>query len=201
METTQEIKVGDKVRLVGGNTTQEWDGLRAVVTGGNGPDYLVKMDAGDKRPDGYDFEPFSWGPVRLRSEDDVAQDPGGPDEVQPADPRIQELIELLGATRQERDTARQQRDQAQQDLIEFRQTVTQTAVRYAREYDWCSVVQSALEDMGLETTVEQRIRVSGYVTATVPVCSESGDLEVNLEINGESVSTYDLEVEFDTDVY
>jgi hypothetical protein len=216
METTTEIKPGDKVRLVGGTGSPEWDGLRAVIheeTGRGG--WWVKMDAGDRRADGYDHEPFIWDNVKLRSEDDVAQDPGGPDEVLATDADGQALdimvkdLEDEKAKLEERieylnnrvNTLIQEKSAAEVALEDFKQTVTQVAVRYAREYDWCSVVRSALEEMGLETTVEQRIRVSGYVTALVPVCGEEGDIEADLRINGDTVDLYDVEFEFDTDAY
>lgn len=57
----------------------------------------------------------------------------------------------------------------------FRKQVVDTAMEYARRHDWCSVVQSALEEMGLTVTRRYRVRTWVKVARYVDVEVESTD--------------------------
>lgn len=45
---------------------------------------------------------------------------------------------------------------------QFRQTVVDTAMRYAQRHDWCSVVREALSEMGLPVTTRYRVRTTVF---------------------------------------
>lgn len=60
-------------------------------------------------------------------------------------------------------TERNLRWQAQQALTDFRTLVRDTAIEYAEQYDWCEVVDRALEAMGLDPR-QRTYRVGTTIT-------------------------------------
>lgn len=50
------------------------------------------------------------------------------------------------------------REREEERMEAFRQRVGQVAMRYARDHNWCSVVQRALEELGIEVVQRWRVR-------------------------------------------
>jgi hypothetical protein len=95
-----------------------------------------------------------------------------PTVVDPEVARLQALIVTLEASvaslRTQNDTQRRHIENLVEEHERFKKVVVSTADRYARRHDWCSVVNEALEEMGLEreqvsfnATVNIRVGFSG----------------------------------------
>jgi len=70
---------------------------------------------------------------------------------------------------------RQEVTEAEAKHEEFRKLVVDKAMEYARRHDWCSVVQAALTEMGLEVTRRYRVNVEVVVSRTAQVEIEATD--------------------------
>jgi hypothetical protein len=60
-----------------------------------------------------------------------------------------------------------ERDKAVAELASFKKTVVRVAQEYAEDNDWCSTVDDALHDMGLETESTSTVRVTLFVELPV----------------------------------
>lgn len=70
------------------------------------------------------------------------------------------------------------------EMVAFKKKVVEVAHKYAEEYDWCSVVDNALDDMG--------IKVTGTVVLTVEITltgTSAGDVGAKLDIDFDNVAT------------
>jgi hypothetical protein len=74
------------------------------------------------------------------------------------DEALRERDELRDELATARGNLDRQRADADEAMEAFRQRVGEVAMRYARAHDWCSVVQAALGELGIE--VKQRYRVT-----------------------------------------
>jgi hypothetical protein len=73
---------------------------------------------------------------------------------------------------------RAERDRAQDEHNEFRDTVRDTAIRLAREHNWCSVVDGALREMGLEPMRRSYdVQVTITATRTITVRADEVDFD------------------------
>lgn len=197
-----EFKAGDKVFLrchdrdSNADFKRKWDGLRAVVVSStvNGNAYMVRMAEGDVRGDGYDTEPFQWDLLELRPSDNAGS--RGVDGVA-EDPAMIALQERAASLQSQLADERSTRYNLQNELDEFKEKVVEVASRYAIENDWCNEVVKALEEMGLEGTRQRTVRISGYVTVSVPICTSADDLDLEITVNGDSPDLYNMEVSFD----
>lgn len=75
-----------------------------------------------------------------------------------------------------RDSLTAERDTLQAEHDEFRDTVRNTAIRLAKQHDWCSVVDAALIEMGL-APMRQEYEVEVKVTATRVITVRSGTVD------------------------
>ena len=78
---------------------------------------------------------------------------------------VGELTARLAMRDDELTRARAERDELRTEHDEFRAEVGRVAMRYARAHDWCSVVQSALSELGITVTQRWRIRTDVYASA------------------------------------
>lgn len=83
----------------------------------------------------------------------------------------------------------------QAEAARFREQVAEVASRYARENDWCSVVESALGELGLEL-IKSRYRVDVVMRFSVDVDADDEDEareEVAYMIDGVAMSGHEEE--------
>jgi hypothetical protein len=100
-------------------------------------------------------------------------------------PTPEVLAERLAAAVEVNTNLDRQLREARDELVslqnthdEFRDTVRSTAIRLAKQHDWCSVVDSALREMGLEPMRQDYdVEVSVTATRTITVRMEGVDLD------------------------
>lgn len=63
-------------------------------------------------------------------------------------------------------------EKAEKELAEIRGKVRDKAVEMAREYDWCSDVYVALEEVGIQAVQKVRIAVFSELVVEVPVYTD-----------------------------
>lgn len=97
------------------------------------------------------------------------------------DADVERLNQVQTELRDAASNARSGQYAAEQALADLRTTVGRTAIRYAIEHDWCSVVQRALEEMGIDPIYPQR-----RVTVTLEFLTRD-------DADDESTSTPDQE--------
>jgi hypothetical protein len=73
------------------------------------------------------------------------------------------------------------REVAGRDLTRFKQRVVEVATRYAKDNDWCSVIDNALDELGLE---RPRVKYRARATITVEFTAELADRSANLPGRG-----------------
>jgi hypothetical protein len=84
---------------------------------------------------------------------------------------------LIRQAQADRDRAQREHGLLSNEFDEFRATVVRVAQEKARQHGWCSVVNRALQDMGLEANRRFRVQVEVTATRTVSVEVDAEDGE------------------------
>lgn len=97
-------------------------------------------------------------------------------------------------------TSQQQKtaEQVQAEFDAFKAQVVEVARRYAREYEWCSVVDSALGEMGLPTWKRYLVDVT-YTVAITADDEEAAERRVRYIVDGLNYSGQEDDEAFDED--
>lgn len=108
-----------------------------------------------------------------------------------------ESLQRMQAERAELDALvdRRQREveRLQEADVAFRKQVVDTAMTYARRHDWCSVVRSALEEMGLTVTTRYRVRVTVFLRDSDGWEAQRDDVYVTVESSGSQQAWRDVD--------
>lgn len=88
--------------------------------------------------------------------------------------RITDLESTLATLRTQNQTQQRRLEQMSNDHERFKELVSSTATKYARRHDWCSVVDEALEEMGLE---REPVSFSGVISVRINFTANRTDGE------------------------
>lgn len=181
---------GDHVTLTDTPSTRAtgWEGLTATVVRETPSGILIRLDDGLERPDGMNTpdRQFVWPEEFLEKRDDTENKDDPETETERLEAQVAQYRRMAEESQRELNDARIKHE-------EFRERVVDVAARYAEENDWCSVVMNALEEMGLPTTREIEVQITGRARITVPVCGDLSDGVSSVSVDCETGDTAYLE--------